>query len=98
MSFAGRVALVVGGGSGIGRASSELLAGRGAIVMVADVNEEAARETATRIRNAGGQAVSDRCDVTRWVDAYALRNEARRPGKRDVVSKLTASPLTPCVS
>jgi NAD(P)-dependent dehydrogenase (short-subunit alcohol dehydrogenase family) len=53
--------------------------------MVADVNAEAARETATRIRNAGGQAVSDQCDVARWVDAEAAVKRARREfGRLDV--------------
>ena len=52
----GEVALVVGGGSGIGQASAEALAAQGATVIVADLRLEGAEETAARIQAAGGQA------------------------------------------
>ncbi|MER3443576.1 MAG: 3-oxoacyl-ACP reductase, partial [Meiothermus sp.] len=45
----GQVALVVGGGSGIGQASAEALAAHGARVVVADARLEAARQTKTRV-------------------------------------------------
>ena len=47
--FEGRVALVTGGGSGIGRATAQVLAARGASVVVADVDEASANETAAAI-------------------------------------------------
>ena len=53
----GKVALVTGGGRGLGRAIGETLAGAGARVIVADVREELAREAAGGIRNLGGEAV-----------------------------------------
>jgi len=59
----GRVALVTGGGSGIGRATALVLGARGASVVVADVDEASARETAELI-GADARAVSLRCDVT----------------------------------
>jgi NAD(P)-dependent dehydrogenase (short-subunit alcohol dehydrogenase family) len=47
----GKVAIVVGGGSGIGRATAELFAAQGASVAVADVNKSGAAETAEMLRS-----------------------------------------------
>jgi NAD(P)-dependent dehydrogenase (short-subunit alcohol dehydrogenase family) len=60
----GRVALVTGGGGGIGRCSSLAFAREGARVIVADLLEEAAQETVALIRDAGGDATAVACDVT----------------------------------
>src|SRR5690349_8409625 len=62
--FKGRVAFVTGGGSGIGRAAALAFARAGAGVVVADVGEEANKETARLIEQEGGRAVAVRCDVT----------------------------------
>ncbi len=61
--LSGRNALVVGAGSGIGRASAEGLAAFGANVFCADVNLEAAQETAAAIREAGHQAEAHYVDI-----------------------------------
>jgi 3-oxoacyl-[acyl-carrier protein] reductase len=61
MRFEGKNALVTGGARGIGAATAERLASEGARVVVADFDEAAAQETASRI---GGGAVAVRCDVT----------------------------------
>ncbi len=64
-----KTAIVTGGGSGLGAASSELLAREGAAIVVTDVNAEAAEQTANVIRQRGGKAVSLAHDVTdqsRW--------------------------------
>jgi NAD(P)-dependent dehydrogenase (short-subunit alcohol dehydrogenase family) len=57
------VVLVTGAGSGIGRATAQLAAERGAAVAVADRHEANARETADAIENAGGRAVALVVDV-----------------------------------
>jgi len=61
--FVDRVALVTGGGSGLGRACCLRLAREGARVAVLDVDRESAETTALQIRNADGEAASHYCDV-----------------------------------
>jgi 3-oxoacyl-[acyl-carrier protein] reductase len=60
---AGRRHLVTGAGSGIGRAIAELLAGRGARVVVSDVDAPAAEQVAVQIVAAGGDAFAITLDV-----------------------------------
>ena len=71
MNFGGKVALVTGGGSGIGAATSRLLAERGAAVLVADLNEAAAGDIARAIEAAGGRAAAFRMDVAEEAQAAA---------------------------
>ena len=68
-NLSGKVAVVTGGGSGIGRAISTLFGSRGAHVTVLDVDGQAAEETASAIHKAGGSADSASCDVS---DASAV--------------------------
>ena len=60
----GKVALVTGGGGGIGRATALAMAREGARVAVADFDAAAARETVAQINAAGGQAITLTGDVT----------------------------------
>ena len=60
----GRIAIVTGGGRGLGRAMATGLAGAGATVVIADIDGAAASETAFAISNAGGRAQAVTCDIT----------------------------------
>jgi 3-oxoacyl-[acyl-carrier protein] reductase len=61
--LAGKVVLVTGGGSGIGRGACQRIAAEGGAVAVADIRETLAHETADEIRSSGGRAVAIACDV-----------------------------------
>lgn len=74
--FEGKVALVTGGASGIGRATAEAFAREGAKVVVADTQDEAGRETVSRIDSAGGIASFVRTDVSDARDVAAMVDHA----------------------
>src|SRR5215217_5043496 len=69
--FAGKVAFVTGGASGIGRAAALAFARQGASVVVADVSDEGNQETARLIEKEGGRALAVRCDVRRGEEVKA---------------------------
>ena len=71
MKFADKVVIVTGGGRGIGEDYARALAGAGAAVTVADIDEENAARVAEEIKAAGGSAIHLRCDVTSESDAAA---------------------------
>ena len=62
--FDGKVALVTGGGSGIGRATALAFAREGAQVVIGDRNVQRGEETVQMIRDAGGTASFRRTDVS----------------------------------
>jgi NAD(P)-dependent dehydrogenase (short-subunit alcohol dehydrogenase family) len=68
----GKVALVTGAGSGIGRATALLLAEQGASVVIADVDEGGGNETVQMVKAAGGEAAFVRTDVTSRDDVEAM--------------------------
>jgi NAD(P)-dependent dehydrogenase (short-subunit alcohol dehydrogenase family) len=70
--LAGKVALITGAGSGIGRASATLFAQEGAQVVCVDVNEPSAGETVNLIASAGGEAIAVRADVSSAADSEAM--------------------------
>jgi len=86
MRLADKVAIVTGGGLGIGRAISETFAREGARVVVADLNEAAGRETVQRVEAAGGTASFVSTDVSKAEDAERLVSTClRRYGKLDIL-------------
>ncbi len=68
----GKVALVTGAASGIGRASALALARVGAAVCVSDINGAGVEETAREIISEGGKAIAIACDVTKADDVQAM--------------------------
>lgn len=75
--FEGRVALVTGGGSGIGAEISRELAGEGAAVVVTDIRLEAAQEIADQIVASGGKAAAFAQNTATWQDSEAAVAFAR---------------------
>lgn len=68
----GKIALVTGGGAGIGRATAKTFAAEGAKVVVSDVNQEAGEETVKMIEKAGGTALFVAADVSKKADVSDL--------------------------
>ena len=86
----GKVALVTGGGSGIGRATAIIFAREGAKVLVADLNGEAAEQVKEEIIARGGEATAMRADVSKEADAEAMVKAAV-----DAFGTLTSHSTTP---
>lgn len=80
----GRVALVTGGGSGIGRALALALAAEGASVVIADILTDTADAVAKEIKAAGGAAVPVACDVSDRAAVRQMKREANAAFGRPV--------------
>jgi NAD(P)-dependent dehydrogenase (short-subunit alcohol dehydrogenase family) len=82
----GKVCLITGAGSGIGRASALLFAREGAMVLAADVDAEAGKATVDQIEASGGRGAAHTVDVTDQVQTESLaRWAADRFGQIDVL-------------
>jgi len=68
----GKIALITGGSSGIGRAAAQLFSREGAKVIIADINVEGGEETVRSITDAGGEAHFVRTDVSKSAEVEAL--------------------------
>jgi NAD(P)-dependent dehydrogenase (short-subunit alcohol dehydrogenase family) len=68
----GKVALITGAGSGMGRSAAELFASEGAQIVVTDVVDDAGNATVAAVRGAGGDATYVRADVSRAADCDAM--------------------------
>lgn len=81
-----KVALITGGGNGIGRTSAQLFAQEGALVVVAELMEEAGRSVVEEIRASGGNAVFAHTDVTDEKSVVeAVRAATKAYGRLDVL-------------
>jgi NAD(P)-dependent dehydrogenase (short-subunit alcohol dehydrogenase family) len=76
--LAGKVAVISGGATGMGGASSKLFASEGAKVAVVDRNLEAAEATVAEIKKAGGVAIALRADVSKSADVSAAVAAAQK--------------------
>ena len=72
MNLEGRVAIVTGGGSGIGRATAAALGAAGTAVVIADIDAGSGHETVRLVEEARGRAAFVRTDVTRWEDIETM--------------------------
>jgi NAD(P)-dependent dehydrogenase (short-subunit alcohol dehydrogenase family) len=86
MRLAGKVAVITGAGSGMGRVAALLFAAEGATVVVAEFAAPAGEETVRLVSDAGGTASFVRADVSREEDARAMVEAAvERYGRIDVL-------------
>lgn len=86
MHLRGKVALITGAASGQGRAAAVLFAKHGARIVVADVNDDGAKETAAMVAGAGSEAIAVHADVSSRAGNDAMvRAGVERFGRLDVL-------------
>jgi NAD(P)-dependent dehydrogenase (short-subunit alcohol dehydrogenase family) len=74
--FSGKVAIVTGGGSGIGEAIGKALAAKGVLVVLSDIKLEAVERVAAEIKKAGGTASAFQQNVAKPADCEAVVRHA----------------------
>ena len=88
MSFSGKIAVVTGGASGIGRATAEAFARAGAHVIVADLSKEGGEAAAKEIRGAGGKADYIHLDVASETSIAEFAKSALAAGEVHVLANV----------
>src|SRR3990170_4050401 len=85
-AFNGKVAIITGAASGIGKASALLFAREGAKVVVADVTDELGKETVKMINESGGKAIFVHTDVSKVEDVKSVvKTTVDTYGKLDII-------------
>jgi NAD(P)-dependent dehydrogenase (short-subunit alcohol dehydrogenase family) len=86
MQFAGKVAVITGGASGIGRGTALAIARRGTDVVIADINDRRLEETRADIATLGRRVLAVHCDVAKDADVECLGETALRVmGRVDIL-------------
>jgi meso-butanediol dehydrogenase/(S,S)-butanediol dehydrogenase/diacetyl reductase len=84
--LSGKVAIITGAGSGMGRASSLLFAQEGATVAAADMSEPSVKETVAQIAGEGGQAIALKVDVSKAAEVERMVSDTvRHFGQLDII-------------
>src|ERR1700730_9993818 len=92
--LSGRVAVLTGGASGIGRATAHVLSGAGATVVLGDLDEAGGQTGANELEGRGGTAIAVRTDVARRADVDALVERAVADhGRIDVMGNIAGIPM-----
>ena len=86
MRLRDKVAIITGGGGGMGRVAAQMFAAQGARIVVAEFGEAAGRETVRLVKEAGGDATFVRADISSEADARAMVDHAMSTyGRLDVL-------------
>ncbi len=86
MQLENKVVIITGAGSGIGAASAVLLARHGALVIVSDIHMERAQKVAEDILSAGGKALAQQTNVTKYDEVEMLiANTMKQYGRVDIM-------------
>lgn len=86
MQLLGKVALITGAGSGIGKATALLLAKEGAKIAALGRSEDEIKQTVTQIQNAGGEAITVFADISQPQEMQqAIQQIANQWGRLDIV-------------
>lgn len=94
MKLEGRVALITGGATGMGRATSELFSQEGARVVIASRSETSGQQAAEEIRKSGGEAFFIQTDVTRATDVQRMVDATvDRYGRIDILFNNAGTPF-----
>ena len=91
--LSGRVAVLTGAASGIGRATAQVLSSAGAMVVLGDIDEKGAQAAVDEIGSRGGTALPVRTDVTKRADIDALVDRAAGEyGRVDIMGNIAGIP------